>query len=297
VKRLLTPLKPVLVPLWNGGHRLAWRLGEIGGAVWHRRFATCDVCGRWGPLLYRRWVVSPKLVTMWGLTPREAEALAHKESDECAWCGAKLRSRRLARTLLDLLGHGERSLRDWVRTDQARSLAIAEINRIQGIHQTLASLPALRSSNFHDPSAPGEWTPDSPHEDLMRLTYANAAFDLVLTSETLEHVPNLRQALGEIHRVLKPGGYHLFTVPVRPGVDQTYARATLADDGSLLVLTPPLLHHPGGDVGYPVFTEIGDDFPDLLQQAGFEVTVRFGPIREDDLGAVFLTRKPVEQPA
>ena len=39
---------------------------SIRGAV-RPRFGVCDVCGRFGPWLYRRRVVSPKLAQLWGL--------------------------------------------------------------------------------------------------------------------------------------------------------------------------------------------------------------------------------------
>src|SRR5262249_40772071 len=78
-------LKRLLLPAWNGGHRLAWRAGEYLGAIRHGRFGRCDVCGRFGPWLYRRRVIPPKLEQLWGLTPRLAEALARKESMDCAW--------------------------------------------------------------------------------------------------------------------------------------------------------------------------------------------------------------------
>jgi SAM-dependent methyltransferase len=38
-------------------------------------------------------------------------------------------------------------------------------------------------------------------------------FDFILCSEVLEHVFNLEEVLGELQRVLKPGGYLLVTVP------------------------------------------------------------------------------------
>ncbi len=53
-------------------------------------------------MLYRGWAIPPKLAELWGLSPRLAEAMARKESCACAFCGAKLRTRRLARVLLDL---------------------------------------------------------------------------------------------------------------------------------------------------------------------------------------------------
>jgi SAM-dependent methyltransferase len=47
-----------------------------------------------------------------------------------------------------------------------------------------------------------------------RLPYEDAAFDLVVFTETLEHIPRSPYAiLGEIKRVLKSGGVLLFSVP------------------------------------------------------------------------------------
>jgi ubiquinone/menaquinone biosynthesis C-methylase UbiE len=45
-----------------------------------------------------------------------------------------------------------------------------------------------------------------PSEDLCALSYADASFDLVVTSDTLEHVPDVDAALREIPRVLHEFG-------------------------------------------------------------------------------------------
>jgi SAM-dependent methyltransferase len=273
-------LKRRVLPAWNAAHRLAWRLGEYAGAVAHRRFERCDACGRFGPMLYRRRVIPPRLEAMWGLSPRLADALARKESLDCWLCAAKLRARRIARVVLELYPVGSppapaRSVRAWVRTAEARALRIAEINRIDGLHAELTHLPGLSWSDFDEHESPGIG-PRS--EDLSRLSYPHESFDLVLTSETLEHVPDIEAALGEIRRVLKPGGHHVFTVPLLPGVEHTYRRTDR-------------ICHPGGDVGYPVVTEFGADLPAILEAAGFEAQLRFGPITEDDLAQVWVTRR------
>jgi hypothetical protein len=295
--RIPPPLKRLLVPLWNGGHRLAWWAGEYLDAVRRRRFERCTACGRFGPMLYRRRVIPPRLEQRWGLSPRLAEALARKESCDCAHCGAKLRARRLARVLLDLYPVGDppapaRSARDWARHPEVQPLRVAEINRIEGLHDALRRLPNFAYSEYREGAARGDVIDGVRCEDLTRLTYPNASFDLVLTSETLEHVPDLAAALGEVRRVLAPGGRHLFTVPLLPGVPATFARTVLGRDGTPVHHAPPICH-PGGDVGYPVFTEFGADLPDLLRRAGFDVEVRFGPTTEDDLAQVFVCRKPL----
>jgi hypothetical protein len=275
-------LKRAALPLWNGGHRLAWRLGEYAGAVRHHRFERCAVCGRYGPMLYRRRVIPPKLEALWGLSPRVAEALARKESCDCWSCGAKLRARRMARVLLELYPTDGpspvRSVRDWTRRPENRSLRVAEINRIEGLHDELMRLPGTAYSEFRAGIPSGTIADGVRCEDLGALSYADRAFDLVLTSETLEHVPDLDAALGEIRRVLRPGGRHVFTVPLVPGVPRTYRRADR-------------IRHPGGDTGYPVVTEFGVDLPEILRGAGFEATLRFGPVSEDDVAQVWVATK------
>jgi SAM-dependent methyltransferase len=46
--------------------------------------------------------------------------------------------------------------------------------------------------------------------DAESLPFADASFDLVLGHAVLHHLPNLRRAFGEFHRVLRPGGRIVF---------------------------------------------------------------------------------------
>jgi hypothetical protein len=292
---LLPPaLKRLLVPIWNEGHRLGWLARDYASAVVHGRFERCTVCGRFGPMLYRRRVIPNRLAELWRLTPQLVEALARKESCDCAHCGAKLRARRLAQVLLDLYPteHGRRpaSISDWVEDPAVQELQIAEINRVDGLHDSLSRLPRLAYSDFEPGVPAGSTVAGVRSEDLTKLTYPDAMFDLIITSESLEHVPDLTSALEEILRVLKPGGRHVFTIPLLPGVPKTFARSRIRDDGSIEHLHTPICH-PGGDVGYPVFTEFGADLPELLRQAGFEVDVAFGPATEEDIAQVYISWK------
>ena len=47
------------------------------------------------------------------------------------------------------------------------------------------------------------------------MTFPDAHFDTIVSIETLEHIPDLAGAAKEMHRVLRPGGELLITVPNR----------------------------------------------------------------------------------
>jgi SAM-dependent methyltransferase len=64
----------------------------------------------------------------------------------------------------------------------------------------------------------GELSADSLHADVvqgdaLKLPFPDAAFDRVICSEVLEHIPEDVAAMGELTRVLRPGGTMAITVP------------------------------------------------------------------------------------
>ncbi len=53
------------------------------------------------------------------------------------------------------------------------------------------------------------------HADALTLPFSDGAFDVVIVSEVLEHIPDDRAAIAEIQRVVRPGGLAAITVPRR----------------------------------------------------------------------------------
>ena len=72
--------------------------------------------------------------------------------------------------------------------------------------------------------------------DAEALPFADSSFDLVLGHAVLHHLPNLRRAFTEFHRVLRPGGVLglLWSGPDRshPGLTELLAVAGPAGDGA-----------------------------------------------------------------
>lgn len=79
-------------------------------------------------------------------------------------------------------------------------------------------------------------------------------FDLILANHSLEHVPDARAALGEMHRLLKPGHYAVVRIPV-------VARAWKEYGVNWVQLDPP--RH--------LFLYPAETFKSLAEGAGFAV--------------------------
>lgn len=52
-------------------------------------------------------------------------------------------------------------------------------------------------------------------DDAMSLSFAEASFDVVISSQVYEHVPDAQRMMEEIHRVLRPGGVCYFAATNR----------------------------------------------------------------------------------
>ncbi len=171
----------------------------------------CPVCGR-RTLHTRQHPLSQHLIDEWGLPDRWTLAFNEREGFCCGGCGSSLRSRHLALVLVEELNTRLRTrsicLSELARSPDFQGLHIAEVNAAGSLHRFLAEAPNLAYSEYSSKS------PHIPSEDLMHLSYASDSFDLVLHSETLEHVPDVCRALDELWRVLRPGGLNVFTIPV-----------------------------------------------------------------------------------
>lgn len=130
--------------------------------------------------------------------------------------------------------------------------------------------------------------------DMLALPFPNGRFTLVTTGYGLRNVPDLDQALREIHRVLAPGGRLLSLDFNRPGnvVVRTAYHAYLTVVGSMLGLA---LH--GDPDTYRYIPESIRNYPGAKAVAGMMTRLGFVDARVipvlGGLMAIHIARKPV----
>lgn len=116
---------------------------------------------------------------------------------------------------------------------------------------------------------------ESPHAmvrmDITDLDCEAGSFDVVYCSHVLEHVPEDRKAISEIHRVLRPGGWALVQVPL--SADPTKEDLSITDPAERLRLYGQRDH----------VRLYGFDIVDRLEAADFTVrTVRGSDLVSDE---------------
>lgn len=91
-----------------------------------------------------------------------------------------------------------------------RELSLAGA-RITGCDFSLTALRIGRSKLNHAASIKSKaWLVQG---DAQKLPFANASFDVIVSCETIEHLPEVQAALREMHRVTRPGGRLFLTTP------------------------------------------------------------------------------------
>jgi SAM-dependent methyltransferase len=207
--------------------------------------SPCRICG--GDAFSHHDVLWGELVDQWGLSGREVDYINIQQGTCCTGCGSNVRSIALADAMLRYVCTTS-TLKEWVTTDAARTCEILEINEAGSLTNILSLLPGHQLVRY-------------PDCDMMALPFECGSFDLVVHSDTLEHVPDSSRGLRECRRVLRPGGACIFTVPVVVG------RLTRSRKG-----LPLSVHGSEGctDASLMVHTEFGADVWCQVLESGFD---------------------------
>ena len=156
----------------------------------------CNVCG--GINFSESSVLWPELIRAWQLSPSEVDYINRQQGFCCTQCFNSLRSMGLASAILrEYRFHG--SLLEFCSSPN--ELSILEINRAGNLTPFLKKLPS-------------HLLIEHPQFDMHDLDIDSESFDLVVHSDTLEHIENPVRGLSECRRVLREQGKCIFTIPI-----------------------------------------------------------------------------------
>lgn len=211
-------------------------------------FGTCPICSNTG--FTSRNILWPELVAEWELAPDEVEYVNIQQGFACSGCGSNLRSMTLAAALMSGFANndGTSFLEFCASSEISRSHSLLEINPAGSLTPFLQRFASYRLVEY-------------PESDMQRMSeFADGSWDIVVHSDTLEHVPDPVRALAECRRVLSARGTLAYTVPIIVG------RLTRRRDG-----LEPSYH---GDPSRPtddirVVSEYGADAWCQAMEAGF----------------------------
>jgi SAM-dependent methyltransferase len=158
---------------------------------------------------------------------RRLDAARHRGTAvECPLCGGRYSAFKPAWNRANAIcwrcGAHERHRAIWVHLQRHPEL-LAEAGSLLHfapeycLERRLRAVPGLRYVTADLDPALGEL-----ELDVTALALADGAFDAILCSHVLEHVPDDAAAMRELHRVVAPGGWVLVMVPIDHGRDRTY---------------------------------------------------------------------------
>jgi SAM-dependent methyltransferase len=97
--------------------------------------------------------------------------------------------------------------------------------------------------------------------DITAIDETEGTYDVIICNHVLEHVEDDRKAMGELFRVLKPGGFAILQVPISYIMDETYEDFLIRDPKAREVAFGQCDH----------VRLYGNDYTHRLSQAGFNV--------------------------
>jgi predicted SAM-dependent methyltransferase len=150
-------------------------------------------------------------------------------------------------------------LRDVEQLGSARPMQVLHFAPEYALRERLASLPGVDYTTCDlDPAGV------DVQVDITAMPFADESFDAIVCSHVLEHVPADAQAMAELYRVVRAGGWVMVMVPLDQTRERTYEDPALTSEADRLRAFGQEDH----------VRQYAPDIADRLRGAGFEVTPR-----------------------
>jgi hypothetical protein len=204
----------------------------------------CPVCGS-NSFSFKE-VIWPELAISWELSSEEKLLVDIQQGFACNACFSSLRIMNLASAITKEFGYPNLILEDLVKLAKFKNLKILDINGLGRVSEILTCVK-------------GYVRMDYPSIDLMNTSSHQEKYDLILHTDTLEHIPDPSVGIKNSIILLNANGRLIFNVPIVP------SKLSRARNG-----LPPVYHGDEStkDNAYIVRYEFGYDFPGFIYSAG-----------------------------
>ena len=131
-----------------------------------------------------------------------------RETGVCSNCRSFNRLRQVAHVICER--YKIKSLPDLSALD----LDVYLMESRGSLYKALSNSDKFVCSDFYPNGEVPDSAPlESYHVDIQNAPFCSDSFDLIISSDVFEHVPDAYQGFKEVYRILKKGGVHVFSVP------------------------------------------------------------------------------------
>jgi len=199
--------------------------------------------------------------TKFKLRLNKKKQIDFRESLVCEFCKINNRKRFMLGFLKNLAKNSDSKLTVFMYEQVTKFFSLA---------QNIKNINLIGTEFLGYDKKSGQIIDNIRNEDAMNLSFENNTFDVIVSNDVYEHVPNIERTLSEAYRVLKNSGKLLISIPFDQKITKTISRATLVD-GKIKHLLPATYHENpiATQDGSLVFYDYGWDFFEFLKTAGF----------------------------
>jgi SAM-dependent methyltransferase len=242
----------------------------------YHRFGKCNICGKYTIFLCLH------------------DPDAARETMRCLFCGSFSRKRHVASIILKYIAAGGDKY-----FSSIKKMAKIDSFSIYNTERNIWGKYFLKNSHYISSIFTEKYPIGTEIEkkifcqNLEMLTFDDNSFDIVITEDVFEHIRNYKKGFCEIHRVLKTGGIHVFTIPFLFN-QETIIRVDTSTSQDIHIL-PPEYHGDnirGKIIAYRTF---GIDLFHVLSSIGFLTSVYNSTLLDSQYGIynsyVFISKK------
>lgn len=249
----------------------------------------CNVCGNQSRAIYDFPDIKIRTTHKIGVL---------RESLFCNCCGSTMRDRTLAAGILLVLnektGYKFKCIND-LKENKYLLIKIWDTDNFSPISKILKNTNFyIRSSYLSTEKIGKELEKNYYNINLEKISFESNTFDIIISSDVMEHVRDYKAAHMEISRVLKNGGKYIFTVPYDEHCETNHILVDTSTKNDIHLTEPHIHGDPitGGILAYRIFGKnIFKEFSSLrLKLEFFKININKNMIKNGD---IFIAEKKV----